>query len=291
VGEAAFYVGAASVINDIAPEERRGEALSYFSLALFAGLAVGPVLGETVLDLRGFDSAWVLAAVAAGVAGTLGLRVPDTRPEGAAQRGRTRLIHRAALLPGTVLATIIWGLATFVTFIPLYALEVGLDGSRLFFVENSVILLLIRGFGARLPDVLGPGRCARIASTLVGIGFVIGGLWQEPAGLYVGIGVYSIGHALAFPALMTMAVRGGPPSERAAVVGTFTAFMDGTFGVAAVSAGGIASVFGYGGAFVAAGLVAGAGLALLYVRRRVLLTQKERGDAEGNAEPESAVAS
>ncbi|MFN2595511.1 MAG: MFS transporter, partial [Actinomycetota bacterium] len=33
VGEAAFYVGVASVVNDIAPDERRGEALSYFSLA------------------------------------------------------------------------------------------------------------------------------------------------------------------------------------------------------------------------------------------------------------------
>ena len=34
LGEACFYVGAASVVNDLAPEERRGEAVSYFSLAL-----------------------------------------------------------------------------------------------------------------------------------------------------------------------------------------------------------------------------------------------------------------
>ena len=57
VGEAFFYVGAASVINDLAPEERRGEALSYFSLSLFGGLALGPVMGEVVLEAAGFDAA------------------------------------------------------------------------------------------------------------------------------------------------------------------------------------------------------------------------------------------
>src|ERR671915_230216 len=51
VGEAGFYVGAASVINDLAPDERRGEALSYFSLALFGGLALGPLVGEWTLEI------------------------------------------------------------------------------------------------------------------------------------------------------------------------------------------------------------------------------------------------
>src|SRR5919106_441209 len=35
-GEALFFVGAASAISDLAPDERRGEALSFFSLALYA---------------------------------------------------------------------------------------------------------------------------------------------------------------------------------------------------------------------------------------------------------------
>lgn len=291
VGEAAFYVGAASVINDIAPEERRGEALSYFSLALFGGLAVGPVVGETALHVQGFDAAWILASSAAGVAGLLGLRVPDTRPEGASERDRTPLLHRAALLPGAVMAANIWGLATFTSFIPLYALEVGLDESRLFFVLYSAISLLIRSAGARLPDVLGPGRCARLALTLVGAGLALMGLWDEPAGLYVGTAIYSVGHALTFPALMTMAIRGAPASERGAVVGTFTMFFDAAFGLGAVSAGWFASFLGYEGSFVAAGFVAGAGLVLLYVRRRIVLAQKADASPEGNAESERMVAS
>ena len=73
LGEAAFYVGAASVINDIAPDDRRGEALSYFSLALFGGLAIGPVLGETVLHASDFAAVWYVAGVSSLIAGLLGI--------------------------------------------------------------------------------------------------------------------------------------------------------------------------------------------------------------------------
>ena len=61
-GEAMLLVGAATMITDLAPEHRRGEALSLFSLGLWGGLALGPLLGELVLDDDRFDAVWLLAA-------------------------------------------------------------------------------------------------------------------------------------------------------------------------------------------------------------------------------------
>ena len=68
---------------------------------------------------------------------------------------------------------------------------------------------------------------------------------------------------------MTLAISRSPASERGSVIGTFTAFFDLAFGVGAASAGAIASLLGYRGAFVGAGCVALAGLVLLlgYSRR------------------------
>lgn len=267
VGEAAFYVGAATVINDIAPNERRGEALSYFSLALFGGLAVGPIAGETILVIAGFDWVWAAAAASAGLAGVLGFFVGETRPEGAGET-EVRLIHRGALLPGTVLGTNIWGLATFSAFIPLYVLQIGMGGSRFVFALNSAIIISIRLFGAKLPDKLGPQRSSQLALWGVGIGFLVMAIWDQPLGLFAGTVFYSIGHALLFPALMTMAINQAPVSERGAVIGTFTSFFDLFFGIGAASAGAIASVVGYNGAFGIAAVVAGAGLLLLgYMRK------------------------
>lgn len=268
VGEACFYVGAASVVNDLAPEERRGEALSYFSLALYLGLTIGPLIGESVFEaFDGFDAAWLVAALSAGIAALLGLIVPDTRPEGS-HENEFRWFHPAGILPGTVLAASIWGLGGFATFIPLYALSLGMSGSRMVFVAFSVVVLLVRSLGARLPDVLGPARAARMALSLQAVGLVVMGVWQEVLGLFAGAIVFGLGQALAFPALMTMAIRSAKPTERSAVVGTFTAFFDLSFGIGAVALGGVASIFGYGGAFISAALVALGGLAMLAVRAR-----------------------
>jgi MFS family permease len=283
-GEALFYVGAASAINDLAPDERRGEAMSFFSLALYSGIALGPVLGEWVLDTSEFDVVWIVAAASSLVALVLGILVRDTRPDGTESNGNRRLIHPAGLLPGTVLATSVWGLAGFNTFVPLYAREIGLSGSRLVFVAFSVIVLSIRSLGARIPDRLGVARTARSSLAVTGAGLAIMGAVQNRAGLFVGASIFAIGQALAFPALMTLAVGSVLPSERGAVVGTFTAFFDLAFGLGAVSLGAVAALFGYPGTFVTAALIAFGGLVMLLGRdlpgpggERVLLRRIEEG--------------
>lgn len=267
-GEAFFYTGAASAINDLAPDSRRGEALSFFSLALYSGLALGPLVGESLIEHVSFTAAWLAAATFAAAAAVLGLAVRDTRPHTPEPdtTARLHLLHPAGLAPGVVLATSVWGLAGFNTFVPLYALAVGLGGSRLVFALYSAIVLAIRSFGARLPDRIGHLRTARGALAFSLAGLCTIAAWPEPAGLFAGTVVFAIGQALAFPALMTIAVTSAPPAQRGAVVGTFTAFFDLAFGAGAVSLGAIAGdplQLGYRGTFLAAAAVAGIGLLLL----------------------------
>jgi MFS family permease len=267
-GEALFYVGTASAINDLAPDERRGEALSYFSLSLFAGIGLGPIVGESILNAFSFDTVWLVAAACSGFAAAVGWFIHETRPDATEAEGAGKLLATSAMLPGAVMAASIWGLAMFTTFVPLYALHIGLTGSRFLFALHSVVVFSIRLFGARLPDRLGAPTAARGALACSVVGFVIMGIFESTVGLVVGTIVWSLGHSLAFPALMSMAVKGAPASERGAVVGTFTAFFDLAFGVGAMAAGGIVDVSGYRGGFFSASIAAGAGLLLLQFRRK-----------------------
>ena len=73
LGEAMLLVGAATMITDLAPEKRRGEALSLYSLGLWGGLALGPILGELVLGTDRFVAVWLLAAGFCLVAAAIGL--------------------------------------------------------------------------------------------------------------------------------------------------------------------------------------------------------------------------
>lgn len=261
-GEAFFYVGAAAAINDLAPEERRGEAMSLFSLALYGALAAGPVIGEVVLGVDHFTAVWAVASASALAATVLGAWMPDTRPPAPEVAPRSRLIHRAALGPGVVVMTSVWGFAGFDAFMALYARELGLDGARIIFAIFAVIVFSIRGLGARIPDHLGFVRSARLALATSAAGLAVVGIWHAPAGLYVGTAVFAVGQALAFPALMSLSIQSAPAAETGSVVGTFTAFVDIAFGVGALSLGAVAVWLGLRGIFLAASAVAVAGLFL-----------------------------
>lgn len=269
VGEAFFFTGAASAINDLAPDERRGEAVSFFSLALYVGIGIGPLMGEAAIRALGFDATWLIAAGAALLATAVAVGLRETRPPRDEEEPSSgRLIHPSALLPGTVLLTSVLGQAGFFAFLPLYTLQVGLGGSRFVFLMYSVIVVAIRLFGARIPDVLGPERTARTSLLFSAVGLAVAGMWGSAAGVVVGTAIFAVGSSLAFPALMVLAVRGTSPHERGAVLGTFTAFVDLAFGAGPVTLGFVAEAAGYGATFVTAAGIILAGFLLLFVRTR-----------------------
>jgi MFS family permease len=257
LGEAAFFVGAATMVTDLAPAERRGEAVSYWSVAIYGGLALGPALGEQVLGDDRFGLAFVVAAAIALVAAGLGLATseverPDDGPVSAP------LWNRAALAPGTVLFLGLAGLAAFLAFARLYADDLGMAGAESVFLLYGGFVLCVRIIGARLPDVLGPRRAGTGALVATAAGMIVMGAWRSPAGLLVGTAVFAAGMSLLYPALLLLALDAAPDSERASVVGTFSSFFDLSQGLGALMLGGVAELAGYRGAFVAA-----AGLALL----------------------------
>ena len=266
VGEGLFFTGAGSAINDLAPNERRGEAVSYFSLAVFGGLAAGPAIGEWLLDRSGFDAVWWAAAGGAAIAAALAVSISETRPARAPDALPGRLVHRAALVPGTVHATNVWGFAALSSFVPLYALQLGMPGSRFVFLTYAGIILAIRSLGARIPDRLGPRTTSRAAMIASITGLLVMGTWASQTGLFVGTSIFAVGVALLYPGLMTMAVHAAPAEERGSVVGTFTAFFDLSYGLGALSLGAVASAFGYRGAFLTAALAGLGGFLLLLLR-------------------------
>ena len=265
VAEALFFVGVSTAAQDMAPDDRRGEAASLFSLSLFVALSIGPLIGEPVLDAFGFDAVWLTAAGAAGFGAIMALTIPDTRVDPDSDEGPGPLVHPASLKPGLILGCAIWGLAAFGPFVPLYALELGLGGAKLVILANSLTILLLRSVGARIPDQLGPLRTARVALICNPIGLATMGLWATVPGLFIGAIVLGIGQAFAFPALMTIAVNNAPARERGGVMGTFTAFFDLSFGGGAIVLGAVAHAAGYNGAFLTAMGVASIGLLILLV--------------------------
>jgi MFS family permease len=278
VGEGFWLVAALAAAADLAPEGRRGESLSFLSLTLYLGLAIGPWMGEAVLRETGsFPAVWVVTAAVASIALALAWLVPETAPggrghaggpDGATPRARPRLIHPAGLFPGFVILLGISGMAYFLTFLPLYVRTIGLDGAGLPLAEYGLIVVVLRLFGARIPDRVGAVRLSGSALVAAALGLVIIAAVPSLTGLLVGTGLFAFGVAFVMPALISLSVSLVPPEERGTVVGTATLFLDVAFGIAPVVLGAVAEVGGYALGFVVAGLVSALGCVLLVVGSR-----------------------
>jgi MFS family permease len=271
VGEAFFFVGAVTAMSDLAPAERRGEAISLFSLSLYVGIALGPPAGEAVAGRFGFPAAWLLASAAAVTALLLARRVGGSVDAGldAAVHAPGRLIHPAGVLPGVLLLTAIWGMAGFLAFVPLYALDQGLAGSGLLLFLFAGIVVVIRAAGARLPDRLGAVRATRAALASITLGLAIIGAVRSPAGLVAGTVVLAVGVALATPAIMMLALQDVPANERGSVMGTVSMSLDLAFGLGPATLGVVAAATGRGGLFLVAAGVAALGLTLVLASTRL----------------------
>ena len=269
LGEAAFFVGAGTMIADLAPVERRGEAISYWSVAVYSGLAFGPALGEVVLDAADYDTVWLVSAALAFAAGLLALftretSTPEARATALAVEERQPLLNRSAIAPSIVLFLGLCGLAGFTELVPLYVKDVGLDDSRLVFLLYGCLILVVRIVGAKVPDRLGSRRAGSLALVGGALGLGVMAAWSSIAGLVLGTALFAGGMSLMYPAMLTLALTGIDDSQRASVVGTVSTFFDLSQGLGALILGGAAAVTSDQGGFLAGSLLAIVGLGLLW---------------------------
>ena len=288
-GEALFFVAGLAAATDLAPPNRRGEAISLVSLSLYLGIAVGPLMGELLLDASGYAAVWILTSALYLASVGLSWIVPETlhRATDAATAAGTAgnsadppnaqfrkhpLIHPRGIVPGLLALCGVWGMGPFFTFVPLLVEDLGIGTSAPYLGAFAIAVVVLRLFGARLPDRIGAAKLTGTALVATAIGLLISGLAVAKLipvgeGLMLGTVVFASGVAFTMPAILAMAVVGVAPDERGAVVGTAGLFVDAAFGLSPAVLGFIATLTDYPATFLASAVIAGIGAAYLLVRR------------------------
>jgi MFS family permease len=267
VAEAYFFVAGFAALADLAPPGRAGEALSFNSLALYLGLAIGPLIGELLLETGGFTLAWLGGAGLAVAAALLALTLPETATHDRADVPPGPLFHPAAIGPGLALFTGIAAMGGFLGFVALHARDLGMDGSRVVLLIFGLVVVGCRIVFARLPDRVPPFRLAAGALVLITAGLGTASVFVSVPGLLIGAAVMAVGVAFITPALFAAVILRVSPGERGSALGTASIFIDLAFGGGPILVGfvaGLATIpagFGVAAAVAAAGAV-GSALAL-----------------------------
>ncbi len=257
VAEAFFFVAAFAALADLAPAGRAGEALSFNSLALYLGIALGPLLGEWLLGIGGFGLAWFGGAALALAATALALPIGETAPQRLADAPPTPLFHPAAVGPGLAIFAGTAAMGGFLGFVALHAPDVGMDGSGPVLLLFGLVVVGCRIAFARLPDRVPPFRLAAFALALAATGMGVVSVFTTVPGLLAGAALLAMGMAFLTPAIFAATLARLPAPERGSGMATVSVFIDLAFGAGPILVGFVAGLASIPAGFAAVGILAG----------------------------------
>ncbi len=259
-----FASGGALAI-DLAPSERRAEAVGYFGTAMMVTNGFGPALAEVVAERWGWRSVFVACSGFSAVAlvAALAIAPPKFTRSSASFR-----IPFSLPLSGAYLAAFGVGVGVGVskTFVPAAMVQEGVSRLAPFFIAYTVGAVAQRTLFGRLPDRLGHLQATVLAFAGYSVGLVAFALldfdWIVPVALCAGVA-----HGIAYPASAALSMDLCPADAR----GRVTALCAGFFNLGfAAGASGLAPAepwVGYRGLLVAGALIVSA--CALGVRRLV----------------------
>jgi MFS family permease len=284
-GEGMMFTAGATWTVDLAHAERRARAIGIFGLAIWAALTLGPLIGEGLYELAGYDVVWAFAT-AVPLAGALLVRfIPDPH-EPVAHPERPPLVPRAAVRPGIALALANVGYAALAGFVVLHLAERGVGSGAIAFTAFAGAVVVTRIFAGRLPDVIGPRPCAIGAATFEAAGLAVIALASSWPAAALGAVLMGFGFSVMFPALALMVVNATEPARRGAALGTFTAFFDIGIGLGGVATGIAVSLGGYAAAFWLGAACAFAPVVAAVVGGRVAARRADVPEPDEEPEPE-----
>jgi predicted MFS family arabinose efflux permease len=268
--EAFFFVAGFAAVADLAPPGRTGEALSFNSLSLYLGIALGPLIGQALLDAGGFTLAWLGGSALALAAAVIAARIPETARPGGAAEGTSGLISRPALLPSFLLFVGLIGMSGFLAFVAIHATEnLGMASASGVLFLFGIVVVATRVVFAKLPDRVAPFRLGAVALGLSAIGLVVAAVVGTVPGLYAGAAILAVGVAFTTPAFFAATFARVEPTQRGTASGTASLFIDLAFGGGPLVLGIVAEAAGIPAAFaVAAGVAAVGALGTAILARR-----------------------
>lgn len=256
-GEGTVFTAGSAWIVDLAPPERRGRVIGLYGLAVWAGLSIGPLLGEVLLHASGYTLVWLFAGIAPLIGAFIATRLPEPfHPLAEAEEEHHPLIAREAVRPGAALALASVGYATVASFVVLHLDARGVGHGATVFGVFATMVVLTRLLGGDLPDRVGPARVATVAALVEALGLATIALAQSLAVALAGAMAMGAAFSLLYPSLSLIVVGRVPETRRGAALGTFTAFFDAGVGLGAPLAGLAAALSGYEGAFLFAAAIA-----------------------------------
>ena len=160
-------------------------------------------------------------------------------------------------------------LCIYMSFVSVYTAREAIAGATAFFVVAAVMMIIVRGFAAKLFDRLSPNTLFIPSCLLAAAGFALLILWHSTVALIAAGVVYGLAQGVIMPLLISQGIKRAPATRYGAASATMYIGCDGGIGIGSIVWGATISLFGFTATF-AIGIVVLiiAAVAALFVFRR-----------------------
>ena len=229
-----------TAIVDIIPTKRRGEGLGLFGLFMTVGMAIGPLLGLAIAGDNHYERMFVLAAFLAfcGFIMSSFVKYPKFKPHISAKKfAWSKLIAPSSIPVSLIILLICFTYGGVIVYISLYAKEIEIDNSGIFFLIYAIGLGISRMFSGKIFDKFGPKEISLVGLTSLVLGLTILALSKNYAGFVLAAFSLGIGFGIVFPTFQAMVNHTVPLQQRGAANSTFFTAVDLGIGLGAVITG------------------------------------------------------
>jgi len=197
-GIAFFTTAYIALISDLAPPDRRGEALGLAAMASPLSLLVSPLVGAYLAKGGHFSRLFLASAGVSALSLALSSLLPETlldAPAPKKQRGFAYLFHHPyiwLLISITITVAVTYGAV--ISFLPVFVEERGVGNAGLFFSAFAFTLLVIQVAAGRLSDRVGRRAVAVPAIGLLALSMALTARLNSQASLLLAAVIYGLGY-------------------------------------------------------------------------------------------------
>ena len=256
-----------TVVVDILPAKKRGEGLGLFGLFMTLGMAIGPLLGLAIAGAHHFERMFVIASIIAfcGFLLSAFVKYPHFKTDSTARRfAWSKLIATSSIPVSLITLLICFTYGGVVVYISLYAKEINIANSGIFFLIYAIGLAISRFFSGKIFDKFGPRKISFVGLSALVIGLIILAVFKSYTGFIAAAFILGIGFGISFPVFQAMVNHTVNIQQRGAANSTFFTAVDLGIGSGAVITGILSDYISLSNTFLIFALVTVIAIILFY---------------------------
>ncbi|WP_409305037.1 MFS transporter [Peribacillus sp. SCS-155] len=262
-----------AIVADLIPESRKGEGMGYYGLTMNLSMVIGPFLGLTIMQHAGATAMFIvnLASAVLALAAGLFIRIPHKPVKlkadvPKAEAGLKGLFVKAAIPISIVAAFFALAYSAIISFVSVYARELGLvEVASYFFVVYAAVLLVSRPFTGKWFDIYGANSIIYPAILFFAIGTFLLSETHSAFVFLLSAALIGLGWGTVFPSLQTIAIQVAPVQKRPMATATFLSIFDFGFGIGSFVFGLVIAKIGHSSLYFYSAFLVLIGLAVYYL--------------------------